>query len=74
MTGQEFLKWLEQCSMDHRSYNTSSSFAPQVGPVRIEGAEVNVELLKPSARNAAHRQAAVRRCALGRNRSAVNVA
>jgi hypothetical protein len=49
MTGQEFLKWLEQCSIG-RSYNSSSGCP--LGALRVEISEVNAELfvnLRPGA-------------------------
>jgi hypothetical protein len=61
MPSQEFLKWLEQCSTDHWSYNTASSAGPRVGAVGVERAEINAELFKPPKRNAGRRPVAIRR-------------
>jgi len=72
MTSQEFLKWLEQCSMDLWLYQISSS-GPQVGAVQVEKTEMNAEPFKRPTRNPRRRPAGARRYALGRSRPA-NVA
>jgi len=73
MTSQEFLKWLEQCSMDHWLCHISSS-GPKVGAVQVEKTEMNAEPFKHPARNPGRRPAGARRYALERSRPAANVA